>query len=115
MLLEPGREDDGLAHLAEWAAHRETGSVVGDLVEDPAGLAEIDRMEEVAVDDRRRRHAGCREVFVPAGVLGDGRSPRDVVDRARALDVAGARGSFVEADDPTPSFAAQLERGIVAR
>ena len=67
------------------AVDREAGAVVGDLEQHAAGLAEVDRVEVVAVDDPRSGDAGVAQTLLPARVLGDGGAPRDVVDRARAL------------------------------
>ena len=69
------------------------GAVVGDLEQHAAGLAEVDRVEVVAVDDARGRDARAAQVLVPAGMLGDGRAPGDVVHRARALAAAARRAA----------------------
>ena len=66
--LEPGRQHDPPSELGERRHDGEAGPVVGDLVEDAAGLAEVDRVEEVAVDDRRRADAGlARDARARAG------------------------------------------------
>ena len=79
------------AELLERHVDREARAVVGDLEEDAARLAEVDRVEVVAVDDRRGVHAGALDALEPLRVLGDRRAQRDVVDRARALQPALVR------------------------
>src|SRR4029453_8150731 len=54
--LERRRGDDRRAELLDRVAvHGEAGPVAGDLEEHAAGLAEVDRVEVVAIDDARRR------------------------------------------------------------
>ena len=82
------------AELLDRAVDREAGLLRRDLEEDAARLAEVDRVEVVAVDEpavracrpRARRSSHC-------AVLGVGRAPRDVVDRARALAAPRSLGA----------------------
>ena len=96
------------------AVDGEAGPVVGDLEEHAAGLAEVDRVEVVAVDDARGRHAGLAQVLLPARVLGDRRAPRHVMDRARAL-AAVLGGRRVVGDRRAADLAAQLPRVLAQR
>src|SRR5207248_155920 len=92
-ILEERREDDSRPELLDGAVDREARPVVGDLEQHPAGLAEVDRVEGVAVDDRRRAHLGLAERLEPLRVLGHRRAPGDVVHAARALATRlGRRG-----------------------
>src|SRR5258705_11007129 len=70
--LEVRREDHGGAELLERHVDGEARPVVGDLEQDAAGFAEVDRVEVMAVDDRRRLHPGLAQALVPARMLGDG-------------------------------------------
>ena len=54
----------------------------------PRRLAEVDRAEPEAVDDRRRVAARRGDALVPRLVVLHRRGPRDVMDRARAADAA---------------------------
>ena len=88
----------------------EAGPVVGDLVEDPAGLAEVDRVEEVAVDDRRasapRRRASAR-------ASGDARprsSPMRRGGSSRRPGRGASRGAGSKVIVAAAPLAAQLER-----
>ena len=79
---------------ASGAMTREAGAVVGDLVEHAARLAEVDRVEEVAVDDRRAAHAlRAARCSSQRGCSADRRAPGDVVDRAGALDAGAPSGA----------------------
>ena len=62
--LEPRRQDDDRAELLERDVDREAGRVVGDLEQHAAGLAEVDRVEVVAVDDAAVRDAGRLQQLV---------------------------------------------------
>src|SRR5581483_3874799 len=55
-----------------------------DLEQDARGLAEVDRLEVEAVDDRRRLAARIDHPVVPGFLLVRLAWPRDVVDGARA-------------------------------
>src|SRR5207302_8082953 len=68
-----------LAQVFERLVDGETGADRGDLEQDPARLAEVDRPEVEAVDDRRRMRAALRDAFVPGLVLFLWRGPGDVV------------------------------------
>ena len=76
------------------------GPVVGDLEQHAARLAEVDRVEVVAVDDAAVRDAGGLQMRVPVGVLGDGRAPGDVVHGAGALAAALLRRLVVARSSP---------------
>src|SRR5579872_646539 len=69
----------------------EPGSERRDLEQNPAWLAEVDRAEVEAIDDRRDVGAGSREALPPRRVLGHLTRPGDVVDRARARHAAAGR------------------------
>ncbi len=57
-VLECGREDELLAEVLGILVEREARAERRDLEEDAARLAEVDRAEPEAVDDRRRVHSG---------------------------------------------------------
>src|SRR5512132_1444382 len=57
-----------------------------DLEQHAARLAEIDRLEVEAVDDRRRVRTALRDAPLPRLMLVRRRGPRDVVDGAGAGD-----------------------------
>src|SRR5258708_739629 len=63
----------------------------GDLEEDTTGLAEVDRPEVGAVDDRSRLHFGAGEGLAPGLVVLVRRRPGHVVHAAGTLDRADAR------------------------
>ena len=107
--LELRRQDDHRAELLERHVDGEAGPVVGDLEQHAAGLAEVDRVEVVAVDDPRVRDARLGEELRPPRVLVDRRAPRDVVDRAAAL-AAGLGRRRVVRDEAAAALAAQLPR-----
>ena len=86
--LELGRQDHDRPQLLERDVDREARAVVGDLEQHAARLAEVDRVEVVAVDDAAVGDAGGLQQRVPLRVLGDGRAPSDVVDSAGALAAA---------------------------
>src|ERR1700728_1374043 len=87
---------------------REARAVVRDLVEDSARLAEVDRVEEVAIDDRGAGDAGLLESLVPQRMLGNSRAPRDVMNRACALARTRVRHR-IEGDRAAAPGAAELE------
>src|SRR3954468_3529672 len=64
--LELRRQDHLRAELLERHVDREAGAVVGDLEQDPGRLAEVDRVEVVAVDDAGGLDAGLRQPLLPA-------------------------------------------------
>src|SRR4051794_36778122 len=111
--LELGRQDHLGAEIVERHVDREAGAVVGDLEEHAAGLAEVDRVEVVAVDDRRGVHAGLADPLVPLRVLRDRRAERDVVDGAGPLQAALV-GRGLEEIAAAAALAAQLP-SVVAR
>ena len=67
---------------------REAGAERRDLVEHAARLAEVDRAEVEAVDDRRRIEADGPDALAPRLVILVRRGERDVVHRARTRDAA---------------------------
>src|SRR2546421_3101118 len=79
------RQRQSLAEPFERLVGRETGPERGDLEEHAARLAEVDRLEPEAVDDRRRVRARVRDALSPGRVILDGRRPGDVMDGPRAL------------------------------
>src|SRR2546428_4596614 len=62
-----------------------------DLEQHPARLAEIHRLEPVAVDDRRRAGAAGDHAIAPRHLLFIERGPGDVMHRTRARHAALAR------------------------
>ena len=80
--LEP--TPSGLAEGLLRLVGGEAGPERGDLEQDAARLAEVDRAEVEAVDDRGRPRAGLRDAVAPRLVLVQRRRPGDVVDRACA-------------------------------
>src|SRR3954453_2309941 len=105
--LELRWQDDLRPELLERHVHREARAVVGDREQDAARLAEVDRVEVVAVDDAGGRDAHFRKMVLPARVLGDGRAPGDVVHGAGALAPAVERGGVV-GDRAATAVAAQF-------
>src|SRR5438445_11500018 len=79
------RQRQPLAEPFERLVGRETGPERGDLEEHAARLAEVDRLEPEAVDDRRRARARVRDALSPGCVIFDGRRPGDVMDGPRAM------------------------------
>src|SRR5205085_177469 len=77
-----------LAELLEWFVDRESGAHRGDLEQHPGGLAEVDRAEVVAVDDRRRPRPRLRHTLLPGRLLLGRSGPGHVVYRARSLQTA---------------------------
>ncbi len=75
-----------LAEMSRVLVDGEPGRCGGDLEQDPLRLAEVDREEVVAVDDRRHRHSGPGGPLLPAGVVGVLGVPGDVVEGARSRD-----------------------------
>src|SRR5205085_6375470 len=113
-VLERGRQGEPLAEVLGRLVGREAGADRGDLEEDAARLAEVDRAEVEAVDDGRRGRAGVERALPPRLVVVHRRGPRDVVDRARAAHAAlgGRRVVDVEAAAP---LAARLPLTLAAR
>src|SRR4051794_6320925 len=73
--LELRRQDHLRPELLQRHVDREAGAVVRDLEEHSARLAEVDRVEVVAVDDPRGRHARRGAGVPPLGVVPRPRSP----------------------------------------
>src|SRR5213593_1132550 len=89
---------------------REARAEGRDLEQDAARLAEVDRLEVEAVDDRRRPRAGLLDGCTPRLVFLLRRCPRDVVHCSGALLAALLRDVvLVEA---APSLAAGDEAGL---
>ena len=98
------------------AVDGEPGAVVGDLEQDPAGLAEVDRVEVVAVDDPADvgTPASRRRPRPSAGARRRSWAPGDVMHRAGALaSWLGRRG--VIGDRAAAGLAAQLPRVLAQR
>src|SRR5690348_10347679 len=63
--LEPRRKAQRRAELLRRLVHSETGAVGGDLEQHAARLAEVDRLEVPAVNDRRDVAAGGQQRTAP--------------------------------------------------
>ena len=88
--LQEGRQREPLAEVLGVLVGGEAGSVGGDLEEDAARLAEVERLEVVAVDDVGDADAGRPYPVSPGAVLGIVRSAEsDVMDSA-AAELGGA-------------------------
>src|SRR5947199_5755061 len=87
-MLKVRRQRELLAQVLERLVDGEARAGRGDLGQDPAGLAEVDRTEVEAVDLRRRLRAACERLLAPVEQLLRGRGPGDVVDAAGALQPA---------------------------
>ncbi len=88
-----GRQHERLAELVGRLVDREAGGERGDLEQHAVRLAEVDRAEVRAVDDRRRLRAALARGVAPGGVVLVARGPGDVVDGAGPLQAAlGGRG-----------------------
>ena len=87
-VLVVGRQRELLAEVLERLVDGEARAERGDLEEDAARLAEVDRAEVEAVDHRGRLRAGRDRPLAPLLVLVHGRGPGDVVDAAGALQRA---------------------------
>ncbi len=68
-MLVIGRQRELLAEVLEGLVDREAGAQRGDLEEDAARLAEVDRAEVEAVDQRRRLRAGLDRAIPPCLVI----------------------------------------------
>src|SRR4029078_7137951 len=92
-VVEERRQRELLTQRLGRLVSRESGPVSRELEEDAAGLAEVDRAEVVAVDDRRRVRLGRRQqALAPRVLLAEADTPRDVMHRAGALQRARVRG-----------------------
>src|SRR5436190_16764228 len=98
-MLEIRRQGELLAEVLERLVGGEAGADRGDLEQHAARLAEVDRLEVEAVDDRRRPGAGACDPLLPRLVLVRQRRPRDVVHRPRTADT-GLLGRLVVAVPP---------------
>src|SRR5690606_14209991 len=67
-VFEPRRELESGAKRVRRLVHGETGPVRGDLEEDAAGLAEVDRAEVLPVADLGRDEAGAAEGVGPGAL-----------------------------------------------
>src|SRR3954452_21585577 len=93
-MLVLARQAQLLAEMLRLLVDSEAWRRRGDLEQDPVRLAEVDRVEVVAVDHRRDPHAALRHALLPREVVVVERVPRNVVDRPSALD-APPRGFVV--------------------
>src|SRR5579859_4600515 len=81
--LEERWQRESLAQMLRVLVGGEAGPVGRDLVQDPTGLAEIDRLEVIALDHRRRPQATPGDPLLPGLVLlRVRRAERDVVNPA---------------------------------
>src|SRR6266581_7369544 len=103
-----------LAESLQRLVGREAGPKRRDLEQDAARLAEVDRLEPEAVDDRRRVGARVGDPLAPGRVILDGRRPRDVMDCSRALHPA-LRGRSVVGVEGAAEVAAALPLVVAAR
>jgi hypothetical protein len=87
-VLEVRRQRQALAEVLRVLVHREAGAERCDLEQDAARLAEVDRLEVEAVDDRRRAQARALDGGAPGLVIRLLGRPRDVVHRSRSLHAA---------------------------
>src|SRR5438046_8254428 len=102
-MLEPRRQDEPFAEMLWILVDRESRTHRRDLEKHAARLAEVDGLEPVAVDHRRRAGAGLDHSIAPVKLLIVERSPGDVMHRPRA-GYAALRRRRIE--DVTP-FAAR--------
>src|SRR4051794_3043704 len=105
--LEVGRQGEPLAERLERLVGGEARAEGRELVQDPAGLTEVDGPEVEAVDHRGRLQARGEHLRAPRLVIVHPRRPRDVVDRARAAEAPAGRG--LEDDRAAARLAAGLE------
>src|SRR4051794_9322889 len=110
--LELGRQRQRLAERLERLVGREPGAEGCDLEQHAAGLAEVDRQEPEAVDDRRGMHANLPYTFPPRLVVLHRRSPGHVVDGAGAGEPTLGRRRVVR--DPAAALVADDGPGVVA-
>src|SRR5579884_1475545 len=97
--LEEGRQGERLAEVRGVLVGGEAGTVGGDLEEDAAGLAEVDRAEVETVNHRGGTQAGVRQALAPGAVLVVvGGAEGDVVDAADADAAAAQVGALLEVD-----------------
>src|SRR5437763_12294947 len=113
-MLVVGRERQLLAEVLERLVDGEAWADGGDLEQYAARLAEVDRAEVEAVDDRRRVSAALRDALLPRFVLVLGRGPGDVMDRARTWDAGLARRLVVRVPGAA-LCAADLPHGVAVR
>src|SRR5439155_15972521 len=111
-VLVVGRERERLAQVLERLVGGEARADRGDLEENAARLAEVDRAEVVAVDYGRRLRPRGGDALVPRGMLVQRGGPGDVVDRAGAGDPALGR---LVVDVRGAAAIADLEAGLPAR
>ena len=98
--------------VSSGSSAREPGPERRDLEEDAARLAEVDRAEVEAVDDRRRPAPDSATRALPRLVLVHRRRPGDVVDGARAPE-PGSAGAGRSRSAP-PRRAARLPARVSA-
>ena len=97
-VLEVGRQRELLAEVLERLVDGEARAQRRDLEQHPARLAEVDRPEVEAVDDRGRLGARRDRPLPPPLVLVDLRGPGDVVDAAGALQRSLGRRLVVDVE-----------------
>src|SRR5213079_2854986 len=85
-VLERRRQRQALAEVLERLVGREARAERRDLEEDAARLAEVDRLEVEAVDDRRHVRAGLGHALAPRLVFVGLGGPGHVMNGARAAD-----------------------------
>src|SRR5437763_8001859 len=110
MSLVLRRQHQMRAKLAWRFVSREAGWVGRDLEQDPARLAEVDRVEILPVDHGRHVETGGFDPLAPfplCGVVLGAES--DVVDSARALAADRARVGTHEIHDRSPAAGGRAE------
>src|SRR5204862_5472642 len=113
-VLEVGRQREPLAEVLDRFVGREAGADRRDLEEDAARLAEVDRLEVEAVDDRRHVRPRGRDALAPGLVLLRRRGPGDVVHGARTAN-AGTLGGGVVFVETAPPLASRLPAVVAGR
>src|SRR3954451_23082945 len=106
-VLVVGRQRQVFAKRLERLVGHEAGPERRDLEQDPARLAEVDRLETEPVDDRRRARAGLGDPLTPRGVVFHRRGPGDVMNGSRTRDPA-LLGRHVVLVDAAARLAARL-------
>src|SRR5262249_7255497 len=109
-----GGKGQALAEMLERLVRREAGADGGDLEEDAARLAEVDRLEVETVDDGRGACARLEDPVAPRLVVLHLGRPRDVVHGSGA-GKAGVRRRLVEAVGRAARVAAHLPGGVPQR
>src|SRR6185295_14242386 len=113
-MLEVGRQRQSFTKVVGRLVGREARPDRGDLEQHAARLAEVDRLEVEAVDDRRYVRASGGDPLAPGLVLVQRRRPGDVVHRAGAADARVLRRLVVLVETASVRTA-RLPRVAVAR